>query len=144
MTKVRKPFIPSPQALQLRKERYAAAGPNCPNGHSWAENAIFNKGYRFCDACLRAGQKASQGSYDLYWIVSAWTRLHPSKHDDHLQKLPNLQTKAGGKTTPLEAWGMDEILRRARQGETSFEISGESRHHQGKGIISRIRLLGAP
>jgi hypothetical protein len=38
---------------------------------------------------------------------------------------------------------MDEILKRARRGETSFEISGEGRHHQGKGIISRIRLLGA-
>jgi hypothetical protein len=40
--------------MQRRLERYAAMGPNCPNGHPWSANAKFDyRGSRFCDACAR-------------------------------------------------------------------------------------------
>jgi hypothetical protein len=51
--------------------------------------------------------------------------------------------KPDARPRSLKPGEMDEILKRARRGETTYEISGEGRHHQGKGIISRIRLLGA-
>jgi hypothetical protein len=37
--------------LKRRLERYAAMGPNCPNGHPWEKHAKYNKGYyRYCTA----------------------------------------------------------------------------------------------
>jgi len=61
----RKP--PQHRTLQRRHERYAAMGPNCPNGHPWSENAKFNyRGYRFCIACTEMKAKARRNDPTTY------------------------------------------------------------------------------
>jgi hypothetical protein len=53
--------------LQRRQERYAAMGPNCPNGHPWATNAKFSYlGYRFCITCTEMKAEARKNDPATY------------------------------------------------------------------------------
>jgi hypothetical protein len=135
--------------LQWRLERYASTGPNCPNGHPWSENAKFTyHGYRFCDACAR--EKAEKRRNDPMTYTGACPQGHAYTRENTKITCWNAKfcvaccRKPDAKPRPLQPGQMEELLRRARRGETTSELSGEGGpKHRGKGIISRVRLLAA-
>ena len=137
------------QMLQRRQERYAAMGPSCPNGHPWSTNARFTcKGYRSCDACQR--DKAEKRRNDPMTYTGSCPHGHAYTRENTLITSGNNKMCITCKGKPdarprfLKPGEMDEILKRARRGDTVNEISGEGGpKHRGKGIISRMRLLGA-
>jgi hypothetical protein len=139
----------SARALQLRLEQYAAAGPNCPNGHPWASNAKFTyHGYRFCDACVRAKAEARRNDPTTY--TGACPRGHAYTHENTMITCWNTKMcvkclrKPDAKPRPLKPGLMDELLRRARNGATTNALAGWGHaSHRGKGIISRLPLIAA-
>jgi hypothetical protein len=137
------------QKLQRRQEWYASIGPNCPNGHPWSKNARFNyRGFRSCDACARA--KAEKRRNDAMTYTGACPHGHAYTHENTTITHQNAKVcvacmrKPDARRRTFKAGEIDEILKRARRGETVNEISGEgASRHRGKGIISRVRLLAA-
>jgi hypothetical protein len=135
--------------MQWRQEYYAAMGPNCPNGHPWATNAKFTYlSYRFCDACTR--EKAEKRRNDPMTYTGACVHGHAYTRENTMISCWNLKVCLACKGKPdarprsLKPGEMEKILKRARRGDTVNEISGEGGpKHRGKGIISRVRLLGA-
>ena len=139
----------SHRAVQRRLERYAAMGPNCPNGHPWARHAKFSySGYRFCGACTREKADERRNAPETY--TGSCPHGHAYTRETTMitclnQKLcRTCKQKPDAKPRFLKPGEMGEILRRARNGATTNAIAGEGGPaHRGKGIISRVRLLAA-
>lgn len=144
---IRKPA--TARALQLRIQKYAAAGPNCPTGHPWMTNAKFNyRGYRFCGACAEA--KAEQRRNDPVTFTGQCPRGHAyTRENTIINRLNSKVCRAclrdpNAKPRPLKSGLMDELLLRARKGATTNELAGEGNpKYRGKGIVSRLRLIAA-
>lgn len=131
--------------LQRRQERYAAKGPNCPNGHSWIENAKFNcRGYRFCNACTAA--KAEERRNDPATYTGCCPHGHPFTRANTLITNQNARTclacaKNGWLNAPVTRISKERIqlvLEKARAGVPRNEIIGQtpSKRGQGTGLIS--------
>jgi hypothetical protein len=135
--------------LLRRQERYAAGGPNCPNGHLWSEYAKYNyRGYRFCDVCTR--EKAEKRRNDSMTYTGSCPHGHAYTRENTMITCTNSKVciaclrKPEAKPRFVHPSEMDEFLRRASRGDTINEISGEGGpKHRGKGIISRVRLRAA-
>jgi hypothetical protein len=138
----------SHRAVQLRLERYAATGPNCPSGHSWATHAKFDRGYRHCTARMRT--KAEQRRNDPMTYTGACRHGHAFTRENTMITCKNSKVciaclrKPDARLRSMKPGKMEEILKRARRGDTVNEIFEEDGPaHRRKGIISRVRLLAA-
>jgi hypothetical protein len=112
-------------------------------------NALFNTGYRFCGTCMRAEADRRRNDPMTYTGSCphghAYTRENTRITGRNAKICRACKEKPGARPqTALKPEVMDEILKRARRGETVNEISGEGAlRFRGKGVISRMRLLGA-
>jgi hypothetical protein len=107
----------SHRAMQRRLERYAAMGPNCPNGHPWAQHAKFsNSGYRLCDACTR--EKADERRNDPATYTGSCPHGHAYTRENTMntclnQKLcTTCKQKPDARPRSLKPGEMAEILKR--------------------------------
>lgn len=136
------------QKLQRRINRYASMGPNCINGHPWIKHAKFTHvGYRFCDACAR--EKAEKRRNDPMTFTGSCPHGHAWTRDNAIITCWGSKICRACKQQPdarprtMKPGEMEEILKRARRGETLSEITGEGNpKHRGKGIIGKMRLHG--
>ena len=96
----------SHRAVQRRLERYAAMGPNCPNGHPWALHAKFTKlGFRFCDACTR--EQADERRNDPMTYTGTCPHGHEYTRENTMITCRNAKkthsVDVSGKWTPIKA-----------------------------------------
>lgn len=137
----------SSSALQFHLQKYAASGPDCPNGHPWSTNARFNyRGNRSCDTCLRAKAAARRNDPATYTgacpLGHEYTRENTVITNQNSKLCLTCRRVNFNKGRSVSPEQMQRVLAKARDGATASVILGNKKSLGKKtGIIDRPTLL---